>query len=254
MRPNGAYLDVAGVHTYYEVSGVGDPVVLLHGGMATAETFDAQVAELSRHYRVYVAERRGHGRTPDVPGPLTYDIMADDNAAFLCALDLAPAHLVGWSDGAAVGLLTAWRYPELVRKLVYIGQNVTRDGLRPKYQAMSELSVEQLPPMLAEMYAAVSPDGPEHFKVVFDRLRSSLTSDLPLPMERLGEVLTPTLVMMGDDDIPSVEHAAAIHNRLADAQLAIVPGTSHALPMEKPDLVNRLILDFLADAQTPKLF
>ena len=74
--------------------------------MATAETFDAQTAELSRHYRVYVPERRGHGRTPDVPGPLTYDLMAEDNVAFLRALGLAPAHLVGRSDGAAVGLLT----------------------------------------------------------------------------------------------------------------------------------------------------
>jgi pimeloyl-ACP methyl ester carboxylesterase len=66
MRPNGAYLDVAGVHMYYEVSGDGDPVVLLHGGMATSETFDAQAAVVSRDYRVYVPERRGHGRTPDV--------------------------------------------------------------------------------------------------------------------------------------------------------------------------------------------
>jgi Alpha/beta hydrolase family len=163
--------------------------------------------------------------------------MAEDNAAFLCALDFAPAHLVGWSDGAAVGLLTAWRYRELVRKLVYIGQNMTRDGMRPQYQAMGELSVEQLPPM----YAAVSPDGAEHFKVVFERLKSSWTSDLALPVERLGEVSTPTLVMMGDDDIPSVEHADDIRNRLADPQLAIVPGTSHALPMEKPDVVKCLV-------------
>jgi pimeloyl-ACP methyl ester carboxylesterase len=66
MRPNGAYLDVAGVHMYYEVSGDGDPVVLLHGGMATSETFDAQAAVVSRDYRVYVPERRGHGRTPHV--------------------------------------------------------------------------------------------------------------------------------------------------------------------------------------------
>jgi pimeloyl-ACP methyl ester carboxylesterase len=73
-------------------------------------------------------------------------------------------------------------------------------------------------------------------------------------MERLGEVSTPTLVMMGDDDIPSVKHADDIRNRLADAQLAIVPGTSPALPMEKPDVVNRLILDFLADSQAPKMF
>jgi pimeloyl-ACP methyl ester carboxylesterase len=67
-------------------------------------------------------------------------------------------------------------------------------------------------------------------------------------------VSIPTLVMMGDHDIPSVEHADDIRNRLADAQPAIVPGTSHALPMEKPDLVNRLILDFLADSQTAKMF
>jgi pimeloyl-ACP methyl ester carboxylesterase len=123
---------------------------------------------------------------------------------------------------------------------------------------MGELSVEQLPPMLppmlAQMYAAISPDGPEHFKVVFDRLRLSWTSDLVLSMDQLGEVWTPTLVMMGDDDIPSIEHANDIHKRLADSQLAIVPGTSHALPMEKPDLVNRLILEFLTDPQMPKMF
>jgi pimeloyl-ACP methyl ester carboxylesterase len=131
---------------------------------------------------------------------------------------------------------------------------MTRDGLRPQYQAMGELSVEQMPPMLAQMYAAVSPDSPEHFKVVFDRLRSSWTSDLALSMDRLGEVSTPTLVIVGDGDIPSVEHARNISGRLADAQLAIVPDTSHALTMEKPDLVNRLILDFLTDPQTPKMF
>jgi hypothetical protein len=131
---------------------------------------------------------------------------------------------------------------------------MTRDGLRPQYQAMGELSVEQMPPMLAQMYAAVSPDSPEHFKVVFGRLRSSWTSGLALSMVRLGEVSTPTLVMMGDGDIPSVEHDGNIYGRLADAQLAIVPGTSHALTMEKPDLVNRLILDFSQILRRPRCF
>ena len=66
--------------------------------------------------------------------------------------------------------------------------------------------------------------------------------------------LLTALVMMGDDDIPSIEHANDIHKRLADSQLAIVPGTSHALRMEKPDLVNRRTLEFLTDPQTPKMF
>ncbi len=149
-------------------------MVLLHGGMCTAETFDAQTTALAEHYRVYLPERRGHGRTPDVPGPLTYDIMATDTIAFIEGLDLGAVKLVGWSDGAAIALLVAWRRPDLVTKLVYIGQNLTTDGLKPAFKAMlDDLSVKHLPPMLEELYAAVSPDGPEHFVDVFDRLRPS---------------------------------------------------------------------------------
>jgi len=249
MRANGAFIDLGDVHTYYETSGTGDPVVLLHGGMCTAETFDAQTAALSDHYRVYLPERRGHGRTPDVPGPLTYDIMAADTIHFLDALQLGPANLVGWSDGAAIGLLVAWRRPDLVRKLVYIGQNLTTDGLRPAFRAMlGSLSVDHLPPMLAEMYAAVSPDGPAHFVEVFERLRPSWTADSPLPLSHLGEVMVPTLVMAGDDDILTLAHLGELQDALPNVQIAVLPGASHAAPMEQPDLVNRLILAFLAPA------
>jgi len=68
---SGARVDAGGVPTYYEVRATGDPVVLLHGGMCTAETFDAQAGGLAERHRVYVPERRGHGRTPDVEGPIT---------------------------------------------------------------------------------------------------------------------------------------------------------------------------------------
>jgi pimeloyl-ACP methyl ester carboxylesterase len=181
--------------------------------------------------------------------------MAEDNAAFLRTLDLAPAHLVGWSDGAAVGLLRAWRYPELVRKLVYIGQNMT-----PRRDATAVSGNER-----RVVCRTVAADDGADVRGGITRRAGALSGGL-WPAEvvldkRPGvangtarEVSIPTLVMMGDHDIPSVEHADDIRNRLADAQLAIVPGTSHALPMEKPDLVNRLILDFLADSQTAKMF
>lgn len=252
MRPNGAFIDIGGIHTYYEVSGAGEPLVLLHGGMCTAETFDGQAAALAEHYRVYLPERRGHGRTPDVPGPLTYQIMADDTITFLDTMQLGPANLVGWSDGAAIGLLVAWRRPDLVHRLVYIGQNLTTAGLRPAFRAMlADLDVADLPPMLAELYAATSPDGPDHFADVFRRLRSSWVTDSPLPLARLGEVEAPTLVVVGDDDILTLAHVGELQAGLADAYVAVVPGTSHAAPMEKPDLVNRLILEFLASVRLP---
>jgi len=248
MRANGAFVDAGVVHTYFETSGAGEPVVLLHGGMCTAETFDAQTTVLAEHYRVYLPERRGHGRTPYVPGPLTYDIMATDTIAFIEALNLGAVNLVGWSDGAAIGLLVAWRRPDLVTKLVYIGQNLTIDGLKPSFKAMLDgLNVEHLPPMLAELYAAVSPDGPAHFVDVFSRVRASWVVDSPLPLPRLGEVVAPTLILAGDDDVLTLAHIGEIQQGLANAQVAVVPGASHALPMEKPDLVNQLILEFLAE-------
>ncbi len=247
MRANGAFVNAGDVHTYYEMTGTGEPVVLLHGGMCTAETFDAQTVALAEHYRVYVPERRGHGRTADVPGPLTYDIMAADTIAFMETLDLGPTDLVGWSDGAAIAFLVAWRRPDLVRKVVYIGQNLTVDGIRPAFKAMlGHLSVEHLPPMLAELYGAVSPDGPGHFADVFHRLRSSWTVDSPLPLSRLGEITAPTLVIAGDEDVLTLAHVGELQDGLANAQVAILPGATHAAPMEQPDLVNQLILAFLA--------
>jgi pimeloyl-ACP methyl ester carboxylesterase len=108
----GEYVNAGGVHTYYEIYGEGEPLVLLHGGLATAESWAMQIPALSERHRVYVPERRGHGRTPDVAGPITYEIMAADTGAFLDAAG-AGAHLVGWSDGAMVGMLVALRRPRI---------------------------------------------------------------------------------------------------------------------------------------------
>ena len=167
----GGYVDAGGVRTYYAVEGEGEPLILLHGGACTIETFDGQTPALASKYRVYLPERRGHGRTPDVEGPITYENMAQDTIAFIEALAIPSAHLVGWSDGALVGLLVALRRPELVRKLVLIGQAVNLEGARPEAVALMErFTPEFFPPMLVQMYAAVSPDGPDHFAVVFDKL------------------------------------------------------------------------------------
>jgi pimeloyl-ACP methyl ester carboxylesterase len=151
-----AYVDAVGVRTYYEAEGVGDPLVLLHGGLCTIEAFGAQTAALAPHYRVVNPERRGHGRTPDVPGPITYDNMTGDTIAFLDAVDVRDAHLVGWSDGAVVALKVALRRPDLVGKLVLIGQGVNHDGDSPVAREMlalvmqDALTPQMLPPMLEQ--------------------------------------------------------------------------------------------------------
>jgi pimeloyl-ACP methyl ester carboxylesterase len=252
---NGHYIDVDGARTYYEVTGTGDALILLHGGLCPAETWDAQTATLSEQYRVYVPERYGHGRTPDIDGPITYENMAQHTIAFMEALGIESAHLVGWSDGALVGLLVALRRPKLVRKLVWIDQYVTLDGAPEGILPfLAGMSVDTVPPFAAEMYRALSPDGPDHFAVVIDKLRTLWVSETGVDLADVERVTAPTLILAADAGGMTLEHIAAVRGALPDTQLAIVPGTSHGLVMEKPHVVNQLIIDFLADKQVDKLF
>jgi pimeloyl-ACP methyl ester carboxylesterase len=106
--------------------------------------------------------------------------------------------------------------------------------------------------MLVQAYAELSPDGPEHLAVVVEKLAPALAvTSVRLP--DLARVAAPTLVMAADDDMVSIAPLEAMRDALPDAQVAVVPGTSHALPLEKPDLTARLIRDFLADEQVTKL-
>ena len=243
----GEYATLNGIRTYYEVHGDegSEPLVLLHGGISTAETWGGQAGPLGEHYRVYVPERRGHGRTPDVEGPFTYELMAADTAAFLGEVVGGPAHLVGWSDGGNTGLLVALSDPGLVRSLVAIGSNFHHDGgmFTP---ADSDLSADA--PGLAvlrDLYGSTSPDGPEHWPVVFDKVNQMWAEGPTLTVEDLGRIEVPVLVMVGDDDVVRLDHTAAFYEALPKGQLAVVPRASHGLPMEQPEEVNRLILEFL---------
>jgi pimeloyl-ACP methyl ester carboxylesterase len=244
---NGAYTFTRGLRTYYEVTGDGEPLVLLHGGLCTAETCDPQAEALAASYRVYVPERRGHGRTPDVEGPITYLAMAEDTLAFLDALGISSARLVGWSDGALVALLVALRAPHRVRRLVFMGQPVSVDGMRPESLAyLDNLVPRALPPELRRAYGAVSPDGPDHLAVVLEKLKRLWREPTGVTVSELTGVTAPTLVLVGDRDSVDAEHAVAVFRALPNGRLGIIPGATHAMPLERPDLVNQFILDFMA--------
>jgi len=233
--------------TWVDSWGSGPQLVLLHGGFVTNATWEPMVPGLAERFRVLAPERRGHGHTADGEGPFTYGLMAEDTVAFL--EEVGPAHLVGWSDGGNIGLMAASRRPELVTKLVAISANF--DNISALDQAM----VEGLRATSADgpefafaraLYESTSPDGAGHWPVVFEKTKQmGLDYDPPLTPEDLGRISAPTLVVASDDDIMFLEHTIQLYRSIADAQLAIVPGTSHMLVLEKPDIVNGLILEFL---------
>jgi pimeloyl-ACP methyl ester carboxylesterase len=241
------YIDVAGLRTWHEVSGGGDPLVLLHGAFVGASSFFAQTPALvEAGFRVHVPERRGHGHTPDVEGPLTYSVMADDTVAYLEQEVGAPAHLVGWSDGAVVALLVAQRRPDLVARMVLIGQYYNASGRAAGDDLVTYLNSPEAITFLRQAYDPVSPDGPEHFPAVHAKVMQMITTEPEIALDTLAELSTPTLVLQGDRDEVTVEHSLAVVAALPEARLAVLPG-SHTLPLERPELVNPLIVSFLRD-------
>ena len=245
------YVTLDGVRTWYEEQGDGDPVVLLHPGGAgvDARAFGPNLGAIAERFHVYTPERRGHGHTPDVDGPITFDAMAQDTIAFLETVLDGPAHLVGSSDGASVALLVARRRPDLTRRVVLVAGVFHYDGWAPHV-----IDPDNEPPeVLARLYAEVSPDGAEHYPVIVDKLAQMHIREPTLTAEDLNAVTNRTLVMVGDDDEVTLEHAVAMYRGLPDAELMVVPGTSHGLLVEKPGLCNRVIVDFLSNDPVPTM-
>jgi pimeloyl-ACP methyl ester carboxylesterase len=243
-------VEANGVRHHYEVHGTGTPIVLMHGGLESSESWAAQTPVLAETHRVVLIDRRGHGRTPDVDGPITYDVMRDDTIACIEALDLAGAHLVGWSDGGIVALMVAIERPDLVGRVVAIGANASADA----YTAETRATLGPDSPLVDLMradYEPLTPDGADHWPVVLAKIQH-LWWEAPLDFtDRLGDIRALTLVLAGDDDCIEPAHSVEMFQRIPDARLAIIPGTSHAVPMEQPDLVNRMILDFLDGPERP---
>jgi pimeloyl-ACP methyl ester carboxylesterase len=245
------YIEVAGRRVWHEVSGAGDPVVLLHGAFAGAASFYAQTPALvAAGFEVHVPERRGHAHTPDVEGPMTYAAMADDTVAYLDQELGRPAHLAGWSDGAVVALLVAQRRPDLVDRMVLIGQYYNSAG-KVSGGLVDELIDQGAAawPFLRGGYDPFTPDGPDHFGVVYDKLLAMIGSEPELDLASFAAVTAPTLVLQGDRDEVTLEHGAAVAAALGEGRLAVLPG-SHALPIEYPDAVNPLIASFLRGGPT----
>jgi pimeloyl-ACP methyl ester carboxylesterase len=250
----GEYIELPGVRTWYEVEGQGEPVLLLHGGFVTNETWGAQRADFAANHRVFLPERRAHGHTPDVEGPLSYHGMAQDTIDFLVSVVGTPAHLVGWSDGGIVALLVAIERPELVRKIVVTGAN-----FKPASELGMAEELDEPTPDAPEMamfrsrYEAASPDGAEHWPVVVGKIAEMIRTQPDILIEDLGNIGIPTLVLIGDDDFVPLEHTIELYRAIPNSELAVVPGTSHALFMEKPSLVNRIVLDFLENDPVPTM-
>jgi pimeloyl-ACP methyl ester carboxylesterase len=164
----GAYTDVNGLHLYYETHGSGRPLILLHGGLGSGEMFGPVLPALATNHQVIAVDLQAHGRTADIDRPLDIRTMANDVAALIRHLGLERPDVMGYSLGGGVALFTAFKYPELVGKLVVVSAHIKYDALDPAMFAQQEqvgaAAAEFMKdtPMY-ELYARVAP-RPEDFR------------------------------------------------------------------------------------------
>lgn len=235
------YIDLPSVRMWYDQQGDGEPLVMFHPGGVDSRAFGPNLAALTSRFTAYLPEQRGHGHTPDVDGPITYEVMAQDSIQFIERVVGKPVRLMGMSDGAVVALLVTKMRPDLARRLVFVASVFHHTGW-----AEDVIQVGSEPPeFMAEGYGEVSPDGKAHYATVVKKLDAMHTSGPTLTTDDLKGIHCRTLVMLGDNDEVTLEHATALYRALPDGELAIIPGASHGLLVEKPDLCNQIMLDFL---------
>jgi pimeloyl-ACP methyl ester carboxylesterase len=261
--PNSSgYVNVGALDMYYERHGDGPPLALLHGAFGTIEScFARLLPRLACHFEVVAVELQGHGHTRDVARPLSYEDMARDMAGLIQALDIPRAHFVGYSMGGAVALQLALDRPELVDRVVYAGgASFDPSGVHPELMA----TIESFDPqeldgtMWHEAYRQVAPD-PDAWAALVVKVNQLDRAGLSWPRERLAALRAPTLLIIGDDDVVQPEHVVEMFRLLGagvpgelggppQAQLAVLPGTSHEGVLERIDWLSSMIVEFLTPA------
>ncbi len=238
------YAAVNNLNMYFETSGDGEPLLLLHGGAGTAEYFSEAVPYFSDWFRVIAVELMGHGRTgDDVDRAFHYHDMAEDMVEFMRVLGIECASILGYSDGGIVGLDMAIHHPDLVRKLAVTGANSRVDGYTAEAQQSARTFVASQRPV-SEAYARLSPDGADHWPVFLGRLQRMWVAEPSFTAEQLRSIGIPTLLIVGDADIVTPEHAVEMFRTIPGAQLCIVPNAGHGV------LPTETILTFLRQTAT----
>jgi pimeloyl-ACP methyl ester carboxylesterase len=248
VRPSaasGRIEQVRGLRMYVESLGDGPPLLLLHGGAGNGMQFEKQIPAFAPSYRLIVPDCRAQGRTTDRPGPLTYHDMAEDMIALLDRLHLPTVDVMGWSDGGDIGLDMAIHHPSRVRHLVTFGANFSPDGLNPDDVNWNRTATaDSFGPGMRDGWTKLNPE-PGHYVEAMNKILDMWRTQPQFTLAELHSIRAKTLICVGDHDLIRPEHTAALVRAIPGATLWIVPHASHSAMIERPEVVNPRVLEFL---------
>jgi pimeloyl-ACP methyl ester carboxylesterase len=259
----GKRVSVNGMQMYYEVSGQGAPMVVLHGAYMDIPSMGGIIPKLAKTHRVYALELQGHGRTTDIDRPITYPNLADDVAAFMDAVGLETADIFGYSMGGQVGLQLAIRHPAKVNKLVAASVSYDLRGWQPEFTAfIPQMTVEG---MLQMPFFKEQADRKPGFRDLVAKLIQLEKEPMAWEAE-VKQLKMPVLIVAGDADVSTLEHNVALFKLLGGgvmgdmgkplpaSRLAIMPATSHTAVITQVEMLHGFIEPFLKGETAKGMF
>jgi pimeloyl-ACP methyl ester carboxylesterase len=245
------FADVNGLHMYYELHGQGTPLLLLHGGIMTIDlSFARLIPPLAQSHLVIGVEMQGHGRTADIERTLTPAALAEDIVGLLDHLDIDRAHVLGHSMGGATALELAVSHPTRVQSIVPVSASVRPDGMHEDVTDPAKMATSTRLPTardfadMRDAYTKLSPH-PERFDAFIAATGRANLDMVGWSDEQLAGITAPTLLIIGDHDFVTIEHAALMKKLIPDAYLAVLPNTTHMDATRRPELLVPMVSDFI---------
>ncbi|MBM3145089.1 MAG: alpha/beta fold hydrolase [Chloroflexi bacterium] len=251
---------INGIDIHYEITGEGQPLLLIHGLGSSTRDWEMQAPVFAKHFKVIAFDARGHGRSDKPPGPYSLPMFADDAAALMRALDITPAHVVGISMGGMIAFQLAVDHPELIKSMVIA--NATPELVVRSFKErlivwqrewiVRLIGMRKMGEVLGDRLFP-KPEHAEIRKIFIERWaendpRAYLASMRALVgwsvMEHIETVEIPTLVIAADQDYTGVSLKEAFVARMPNAKLLVIEDSRHATPAEKPEEFNQAVMDF----------
>lgn len=254
------YADVNDVRMYYEEGGNGVPLILLHGALGAVDplvtsSWCALQPILAARYRTVALDSRGHGRTDNPAGRLSYGQMADDVAVFIQQMGLAPAHLAGFSDGATIGLVLGMTRPELLRSLVAVGASYRIDHVLESFLGFFDAETIEREDAEYAVEFARRHDAhhyPGYWRELVRQIRENVERDMHWTEDDLRKIPVPALIISGEADFTlSLEQVLEMRRSIPRAELLLVNQAGmegmahHRVHTTRPEVVGPAMLEFL---------
>lgn len=230
----GNFVSVNGIKLYYETYGSGEPLILLHGNSESIASFEKQIPDLSKVYKVIAIDTRGQGNSSSDSTKFTYELFAEDVNALMEQLNVKNANILGWSDGGNIGLLLAMKHPDKVIKLATMGANLYNS----KESVPEEINII-LKKQIAELKKSGTPETDNQI-----RLKTLLLTEPNIDSRNLASITCPVLIMAGEKDIIKEAHTKLIAAAIQKSQLKIFEKADHDAPKTIPEEFNSAVLRF----------